>query len=52
MYFSFKRTSGQLKFKGLPARDDTSNSERTSYHDCHHDFEKKIIEHLPNFLPA
>ena len=35
-----------VKFKGLPARDDASNSEGTSYHE----FEKKIIEHLPAFI--
>ena len=37
-----------LKFIGLPARDDASNSETTSYHD----FEKRFIEHLPKVLPA
>ena len=31
-----------VKFKGLPARDDASNSERTS-------FEKKIIDIFPTF---
>ena len=46
--FSFTRTSGQLKSKDFPARDDASSSESASYHD----FEKKFIEHLPNILPA
>ena len=37
-----------VKFKGLPVRDDASNARRTSYHD----FEKKVIEHLPKVSPA
>ena len=46
--FCFQTHFRSVKFRGLPARDDASNSERTSYHD----FEKKFIEHLPNVLPA
>ena len=48
--FFFQTHFRSVKFKGLPARDDASNSERTSYHD----FEKIYIyiEHLPNVLPA
>ena len=35
-----------VKFKGLPSRDDASNSEGTSYHE----FGKNIIEQLPAFI--
>ena len=47
LYFSFKRHFRSVKFKGLPARNDASNSEKISYHD----FENKFIEH-PNVLLA
>ena len=48
IFFSVQTHFRSVKFKGLPARDDASNSEIKSYHD----FEKKYIEHLPNVLPA
>ena len=48
LYIYFQTHFRLVKFKGLPARDDASNSERTRYHD----FEKKFIEHLPNVLQA
>ena len=47
--FCFQAHLRSVKFKGLPVRDDASNSaERASYHD----FEKKFIEYLPKVLPA
>ena len=46
--FFFQMHFRSVKFKGLPARDDASNSERTSYHD----FAKRNYSHLPNVLPA
>ena len=39
--FSFKTQFRSVNFKGLPARGDASNPERTNYHD----FENKFIEH-------
>ena len=42
--FFFQTHFRSVKFKGLPAGDDASNSERTSYQY----FENKYIEHLPN----
>ena len=41
-----------VKFKGLPARDDASNSERTSYLQATTTLQNEIIDHLPNVLPA
>ena len=44
--FFFQMHFRSVKFKGLPARADASNSERTSYHD----FAKINYSHLPNVL--
>ena len=48
IFFSVQTHFRSVKFKGLPARDDASNSERTSYHD----FEKKYWTSSERFTSA